>query len=105
MSGLDEQNFKKGLLIDEQLMAGVTENAGEFVAFVLCHETGEYLSYQSYPQLNLALNAIGSIPRAWVFEATGGCSGGKCEEGKSCSDGSCKLSCSSESCSPQESLS
>ena len=95
---LDEQNFRKGFLVDDELMAGIHESEGKFSAFVLSHETGEYLSYRDFSDLKLALQAIAQVKRPWTYEAVGGCSGGNCGEGKSCSSGDCKLSCSSSSC-------
>ena len=94
---LDEENFRRGFLVDDELMAGIHEGEGKFSAFVLSQETGEYLSYRDFPNLELALNAIAQISRPWTYEGVGGCSNGGCGEGKSCSDGSCKLACSSSS--------
>lgn len=82
---LTEQNFNQGFLVDEELMAGVTENPdqpGTYAAYVLRHTTGEYLGHQSCATLGEALALINRIPRAWVFEATKGCDGSTCEEGK-----------------------
>ena len=75
---LTVDNFGSGLLVDEELMAGVTEESGSFVAFVLRHTTGEYLGYRPYPRLEDALSAINAIPRPWQFEASGGCGTGNC---------------------------
>ena len=78
-------------------MAGVSahpEEQGQFVAFVLRHSTGEYLGYQTYPQLEAALTAINRIPRNWAFEKTGGCSGGECATG-GCATGGCSKKSSS----------
>lgn len=91
---LNEQNYSKGFLVDEELMAGVTENPsspGSFVAFVLRVETGEYLGFESYPSLGEALSAIDRIPRSWAYEKTSGCGEGAC--GKShCGEGECGTS-------------
>lgn len=81
---LDSDNYRKGFLIDPELMAGITEDPnapGHFFAFVLKHETGEYLGYQRYPGLQDALIAINQIPRKWNYETTSGCGGGKCGSG------------------------
>jgi hypothetical protein len=78
------ENYQRGFLIDEELMAGVTEDAskpGQFVAFVLRQETGEYLGFQSYPELKLAIDSINRIERAWAFESSKGCGGGSCSSG------------------------
>jgi hypothetical protein len=88
---LNAENYSKGFLIDEELMAGVTENpgaAGSFVAFVLRLETGEYLGYESYSTLDEALAAIGRIPRSWAYEKSSGCGEGACGESH-CGQGEC----------------
>ncbi len=90
---LTEQNYKKGFLVDEELMAGVTENpdsSGTYVAFVLRPETGEYLGYQVCITLHEALTLINQIPREWNYEGTSGCDGSKCSEGK-CKGEGCKI--------------
>ncbi|CAK9252013.1 unnamed protein product [Sphagnum jensenii] len=65
-------------------MAGVTEDAqkpGHFVAFVLRQSTGEYLGFQSYPDLQLAIDSINQIQRSWVFESSKQCGEGNCAKG------------------------
>ena len=93
---LTPENYARGFLVDEDLMAGVTAHPDEkdqFVAFVLRHTTGEYLGYQPYPNLDLALQAINQIPRPWSFEKTsGGCGGGNCGTGACAINGNCKKS-------------
>lgn len=82
---LDQDNYLKGFLVDEELMGGVTqskEDPGVFVAYVLNHLTGEYLGYRPFQDLNQALDIINGVQREWVFEATSGCGSGKCEGGK-----------------------
>lgn len=86
MELLTPENYAQGMLVDEELMAGITrhpENPGLFVAFVLQHTTGEYLGYQPFALLEDALATLNRIPREWFFEKTGGCAG--CGKG----DGSC----------------
>jgi hypothetical protein len=90
---LTSQNYNQGFLVDEELMAGVTEtpqNPGSFSAYVLRHTTGEYLGHQTGLPLDEALALINRIPRAWTFETTKGCDGGKCAEGK-CKGEGCKV--------------
>ena len=95
MSALNIENYSLGFLVDEELMAGVTQHPDQpntFVAFVLQHSTGEYLGYQPYTSLDQALARINQIPRPWTFERiSGGCGGGKCgtKEG-GCGGGGCK---------------
>ena len=90
---LTHENYQRGFLIDEELMAGVTEDAskpGQFVAFVLRQETGEYLGFQSYPELSLAIDSINQIERSWAFESSKECGGGSCTTG----------ACGKEGCGP-----
>jgi hypothetical protein len=96
---LTSENYRQGFLVDEELMAGVTEHPeqpGLYVAFVLHHTTGEYLGYQPFHELTEALTTINKIPRDWAFEKVGGCGGcggeGKCEGGK-CGTKSCPGTC------------
>ncbi len=102
MSALTIENYSKGFLIDDELMAGITsnpENPGTYVAFVLQHTTGEYLGYQPFSDLPTALQSLNQIPRSWAFEQAGGCGGG-CKEGGSCSKGSCGTQkCNKGACS------
>lgn len=111
---LTPENFRKGFLIDDDLMAGVTEDPeaipGEamgYVAFLINHMTGEYLACESFRDLEQALATVNRLERDWVYEAAGGCGGGKCGEGN-CKGGNCGLarkedgddaaSCSTGSC-------
>ncbi len=94
---LTAENFHKGFLIDEELMAGISpktpgdqQASSPFVAFVLRHTTGEYLGHQECSSLEEALALINQIPRAWAFESTSGCGGTKCAEG-TCKGSSCKI--------------
>ena len=89
---LNRDNYASGFLVDDQLMAGVTEaeSKGAFTAFVLRPETGEYLGYRQFADLDEALESINRIPREWKYEAAGGCGG--CAEGKCAvaSGGACR---------------
>lgn len=98
MELLNTDNYARGFLVDEDLMAGVSANPekpGVYVAFVLSHATGEYVGYQPFEDLNLALQAINRIPRTWTYETMGGCGGcgkeGKCGEGGGCGGGQCQI--------------
>jgi hypothetical protein len=99
--GLTLENYSKGFMIDEELMAGVTEHPeqrGLFVAFVLRHTTGEYLGYQPFEDLNEALGVINRISRPWKYDAAGGCggcAGGTCNK----EGGGCPGSCAKGQCS------
>lgn len=91
-SKLTRENFERGFLVDEELMAGVSEHPdvyGRYVAFVLKPETAEYLGYQDFPRLDDALDSINSIPRNWSYESSSGCQTGNCGKTGSCGKG-CK---------------
>lgn len=92
---LTSLNYTQGFLMDNELMAGVTqapESPQSFAAFVLNHRTGEYLGYRAYSNLEEALASLNSIPREWAFERSKNCGG--CGEGQSCTLGECgKGSC------------
>lgn len=88
---LNEENYAKGFLIDEEWMAGVSrdpEKPGSFLAYVLSHQTGEYVGCHPYQSLGAALRAVNEIPRRWKFESSSGCGGGQCGAG-SCGTGAC----------------
>ena len=92
MNPLNQENYTQGFLVDEELMAGVTQDTDRpeaFAAFILRHTTGEYLGYRLFHDLEAALHAINHIPRDWTFERFGGCGGG-CKTGGSCGGGNCK---------------
>ncbi len=84
MKPLTQSNYAKGFLIDDELMAGVTEHPkqlGLFVAFILEHQTGNYLHYQAFETLTQALDSLNKIPRPWSYESMGGCSEKGCKKG------------------------
>ena len=77
---LTPENYTGGLLIDEELLGGVSVVAGElpkYLSYALRHTTGEYLGRCEYTDLNDALSAINSVQREWAYEGAGGC-GGSC---------------------------
>jgi hypothetical protein len=102
MNILNSDNYKQGFLVDDECMAGVTqdpENSSNYVAYVLRHTTGEYLGYHPFTDLNSALSAINQIRRSWNFEQVGGCGG--CGKAGQCSKGGCgkgKCGTSSKTC-------
>jgi hypothetical protein len=90
---LTPENYSQGFLIDEELMAGITESPdhpGAFMAYVIQHTTGESLGSRTCPTLEDALALINQIPRSWAFERTKGCDGSKCEAG-TCKGEGCKV--------------
>jgi len=91
LNQLTSENYQKGFLLDDEWMAGVSEDSGQFAAFVMNHATGEYVGYQNFSDLNMALSSINAIARTWRFEASSECGG--CEEGGGCGKGACKQSC------------
>ena len=86
---LTPENFEKGFLIDEELIAGIHREEAQFVAYVLRHTTGEYLGIDSYSTIDEAVAAIDRMPRNWTFETLGGCKGTRCAEGQ-CKGESCR---------------
>ena len=114
MSKFTAENYKGGFLMDEELMAGISEPAdapGTFTAFVVRHTTGETLGVQQFTNLFEALRVINDIPREWTFESASKC-GGNCAAGgcgKNGGSGGCgrkkypdapseDSSCSTDSC-------
>ena len=76
---LTAENYNQGFLVDDEVVGGVAEhpeNPGQFVAFILQHETGEYLGYQPFNSLQEALDVINKVERPWVFEKASSCQGG-----------------------------
>lgn len=86
---LNPENYKKGFLIDDELMGGVSEDPalpGHYLAFVVKHETGETIGALTYPTLEAALDAINAVRREWKYESAGSCGGGNCG-GEGCGEG------------------
>jgi len=97
---LTAENYKKGFLIDEELMGGVSDDEktpGKFIAFVLNHAEGNYLGRESCDTLSDALELIAQVKREWKYESTSGCGGGKCSTG-ACGTGECPGLCGDSSC-------
>lgn len=90
MAGFTRENHEKGMLIDDEWMAGISKEPEGFSVFVIDHVKGALLAQQTFPELEPALGAVNQIPRDWKFEATGGCSGERCGEGK-CKGTACKI--------------
>jgi hypothetical protein len=88
---LTKDNYSKGLLIDEELIGGVSEHpekSDHFIAYVMKIDTAEYLRYGEFQELEKALEALNSVERSWQFEKVGGCGG--CKDGQGCGGGGCK---------------
>jgi hypothetical protein len=105
---LTRENFRKGFLVDEELMGGVTElEPGNYLSFVLQHTSGEYLGQQLFTDLDQALAAIAQVQRTWQFESTHACGGGKCS-GSACPIGGCatgkltEAGCDPEALTPEQ---
>lgn len=84
MEKFTADNYKKGFLIDEELMAGITESEeakGNFTAYVVRHTTGETLGVQQFTNLFEAIRTLNEIPRSWNYEAVSKCGGGNCSKG------------------------
>lgn len=83
MTKFTAENYNGGFLLDEELMAGISEETstpGVFTAYVVRHTTGETLGVQQFTNLFEAIRVINDIPRAWTFESTKKC-GGNCAAG------------------------
>jgi hypothetical protein len=85
---LNSENFLTGLLVDEELLGGVSQDPqtpGRYIAYVLRHTTGEYLGYVPNLLQEEALALLNRVERSWVFESTSACGGcdkkgsGKCD--------------------------
>lgn len=96
---LNSKNYERGMLIDDEWMAGISKDPEGFSAFVVDHADGSVLFHSVYSQLEEALVAVNQIPRAWRYEATGGCAGDRCAEGK-CKGGGCKIYSGPEKAAP-----
>lgn len=93
MEKFTAENFKKGFLVDEELMAGISENPdqpGLYTAYVVRHTTGETLGNQQFADLFEAIRTINDIQRDWNYEAISKCGSGSCGSGK-CGTGSCGM--------------
>jgi hypothetical protein len=94
MEKFTAENYNKGFLVDEELMAGIAdvpEQPGSYNAYVVRHTTGETLGNETFTNLFEAIRTINDIQRDWSFAAiskcgTGGCGNGKCGTG-GCSRG------------------
>jgi hypothetical protein len=87
---LDARNYAKGMLIDDEWMAGISKDQAGFSLFVVNHIDGEALFHRTFLSLEEALDAVNQIPRPWRYESTGGCSGERCGEGN-CKGEGCKI--------------
>lgn len=77
-------NFKSGFLMDEELMAGISEAAdqpGIFTAYVVRHTTGETLGVQQFTNVFEAIRTLNDIPREWAYEKVSKCGSGNCGSG------------------------
>lgn len=73
---LTAQNYKKGFLVDDEVIAGVTEmgagsNSIIFASYISHYLTGETYAYQEFEELNAALDFLATFKRNWVYEAVG----------------------------------
>jgi hypothetical protein len=69
---LNKNNFDKGFLIDEEVIAGVTlMDGGIYAAYMSHYLTGETLAYQEFSDAESAVAYLKTIERPWAFEAVG----------------------------------
>jgi hypothetical protein len=82
---LTADNYQKGFLIDEELMAGISESKeqpGVFTAYVVRHSTGETLGVQDFTNVFEAIRTLNDIPRQWTYDSVSKCGSGNCGTGK-----------------------
>ncbi len=69
------ENYKNGFLVDDEVIAGVTEMDGGatpvYAAYVSHYLTGETYEYQEFERAEPALQFLAAIARPWVYEAVG----------------------------------
>ena len=91
---LTENNFRTGFLVTEEYLGGVTESEeslGCFNSFIVNNNTGEYVFFDEFKNLEDALATINQLKPDWEFESTHeGCKGSACGPDK-CKGSSCKL--------------
>jgi len=72
-------------------MGGISKNPQnplEFIAYIMNHLEGQYVTYHVCSSLNEALSMINRVERDWKFESTSVCGG--CKDGECGKEGSCK---------------
>ena len=106
MQLLTTENYKNGFLVDDEVIAGVTEmNAGTdatapvFSVYVSHYLTGETYAYQEFDALEPALFFLAAIKRPWAYEAVGCSKKTKAPELPESASGGCGSSgCSACAC-------
>ena len=75
---LNLENYKNGFLVDDEVIAGVTEMEGAatplYAAYISLYLTGETYAYQEFERVELALQFLAGpdyAGRPWVYEAVG----------------------------------
>ncbi|MBI3543272.1 MAG: hypothetical protein HY075_08380 [Deltaproteobacteria bacterium] len=93
---LDASNYKSGFLVDDEVIAGVTEMGDAarplYAAYVSHYLTGETYAYREFERVEPALEFLATIERKWAFEGVGctaKASATSCSTGGSCSKCSC----------------
>ena len=95
---LTVENYSKGFLVDEDLMAGVGRTDTGYMAYVICHTNAQHLGTRDFLTLEEAIHSLNEIDRDWKFEFSSECGGGACQEGN-CGTGSCKKVVAGLNCS------
>ncbi len=91
---LNSENFNSGLLVDDELIGGVTQDPKDpekYIAYVLRHVTGEYLGYQAGLDRDEALHLLNQVERAWKFESTSACQGCGKQDAGTCNGQKCAI--------------
>ncbi|MBI3557878.1 MAG: hypothetical protein HY074_16575 [Deltaproteobacteria bacterium] len=104
---LTADNFKNGFLVDDEVIAGVTQMEGAatpvYAAYISHYLTGETFAYQEFDAVEPALRFLAGVDRPWVYEAVG-CSAktsapkSTSASSRGCASGSCG-SCQTETTS------
>jgi hypothetical protein len=97
-SKLTSENWNRGFLIGTSWMAGISEEANGWKAWVISLQTGSLIAETIYPTPEAALGALNLVPgQDWKFESSKSCSGEKCGSGP-CKGRGCKIYDPSPSC-------
>ena len=78
---LSLENYSTGFLVDDEFLAGVSENPdapGAYLSFLVKQETGEVISLRNFEKLEDALKSVNELPRDWSYEKIGCGGGGGC---------------------------
>ena len=91
-------NWNRGFLIGSSWMAGVSEEAPNWKAWVVSLQSGSLIAETLYSTPEGAYEALNLIPgQDWKFESSKSCSGEKCGP-ENCKGEGCKIFKPSQAC-------